>query len=354
MFTSVRIQNFRQFRDLKLEGLGQINLITGANDTGKTSLLEALFLLDGPLDPRRTLVMADFRGIGGYSPDAPELWEWLFRDRDLRRAAELAWTGHDDLQRQLKLSVAAGGLLPAIVNGTPQASDRPSLRVASAESLPTLVYEYLGPSGEQEKTTLGWTSQGLILAPDRSLGMRQGFFLPDYHRPGVSEAERLSRLVETGRDAVLVEALQSVEPRLKRLTVLTHGGRPGVHADLDQYPLVPLMAMGSGVGKLLTTISAMILEEGPVFLIDEIGGGFHYSVLVDVWKVIVETAVKHSVQIFATTHSWECIEAAVKASEDHAGKLALFRLERHKDEIRAVDIEDEDLRSAVGLGVELR
>ena len=51
MFTSVRIQNFRQFRDLKLEGLGQINLITGANDTGKTSLLEAISLLLSPTDP---------------------------------------------------------------------------------------------------------------------------------------------------------------------------------------------------------------------------------------------------------------------------------------------------------------
>jgi AAA15 family ATPase/GTPase len=45
MFKSVRIQNFRQFKDLKLDNLAQINLITGRNGAGKTSLLEAVYLL---------------------------------------------------------------------------------------------------------------------------------------------------------------------------------------------------------------------------------------------------------------------------------------------------------------------
>src|SRR4051812_3585218 len=78
MFKKVRIQNFRQFKDLKLDNLAQINLITGKNDTGKTSLLEALFLLDGPTDPTRTLVIAQFRGVAPLTAQNPELWNWLF------------------------------------------------------------------------------------------------------------------------------------------------------------------------------------------------------------------------------------------------------------------------------------
>ena len=44
MYESFRIQNYRGFRDLKLEGLARVNLIAGENNSGKTALLEALYI----------------------------------------------------------------------------------------------------------------------------------------------------------------------------------------------------------------------------------------------------------------------------------------------------------------------
>jgi AAA15 family ATPase/GTPase len=112
--------------------------------------------------------------------------------------------------------------------------------------------------------------------------------------------------------------------------------------------------MGQGFGKLLTIVTAMVLREAPIFLIDEISEGFHYSILSDVWRTIVTTAIEHSAQVFATTHSYECIEAAVEGSKDHKGKLGMFRLERDVDHVLAVDVDDEGLRAAMRLGFELR
>src|SRR5947209_3043613 len=43
------IHAFRGLRDVKLEKLGQINLLVGDNNSGKTSVLEALFLFHDPL-----------------------------------------------------------------------------------------------------------------------------------------------------------------------------------------------------------------------------------------------------------------------------------------------------------------
>jgi AAA15 family ATPase/GTPase len=80
MFKSVRIQNFRQFRDLKLDGLAQINLITGANDTGKTSLLEALALLLSPTAPEIVRTIANIRGIDTIGVEGPDAWGWIFHD----------------------------------------------------------------------------------------------------------------------------------------------------------------------------------------------------------------------------------------------------------------------------------
>lgn len=82
MFKSVRIQNFRQFRDLKLDNLAQINLITGKNDTGKTSLLEALLLHVSPSNPEMVLTIADQRGMASVLADGPGAWGWIFRESD--------------------------------------------------------------------------------------------------------------------------------------------------------------------------------------------------------------------------------------------------------------------------------
>ena len=73
-----------------------------------------------------------------------------------------------------------------------------------------------------------------------------------------------------------------------------------------------------------------------------------------VWTAIIKAAVANNVQVFATTHSYECIEAAVAGSEGHEGSLAFFRLEREADDIEVVQGSDSRLRSAVAVGYEVR
>jgi hypothetical protein len=354
MFKSVRIQNFRQFKDLKLDGLAQINLITGKNNTGKTSLLESLFLFDGPTDPSRTVVVANFRGVDRVGPETPEFWDWLFRDGDRDRRFEIEGRDRSDRVTKLGAGFSRGSLIPVATNGASisEAQSAPSIR--STTPLPTLTYQYEVAGTERVESALRWTYQGLALEPDRRPPGQQGFFLPEGHRAGESEAVRLSQLLLKGREAALIEALKVIEPRLKNLTVLNLGDRSSVYADLGQYPLVPLAMMGQGFGRLLIIIAAMVLKEGPIYLIDELDAGFHYSTLADVWKVIVKAAIDHSAQVFATTHSYECVEAAVKGSAGYEGRLAMFRLERDADRVRAVDVDDEGLRDAVSLGFEMR
>ena len=52
MLESLRVKNYRVFKDLKIDGLHRINLIAGKNNSGKTSLLEAMFLLSGGGNPQ--------------------------------------------------------------------------------------------------------------------------------------------------------------------------------------------------------------------------------------------------------------------------------------------------------------
>ena len=44
MYKSFRVKNFRCFKDLQINDLGRVNLIAGKNNTGKTALMEAMYL----------------------------------------------------------------------------------------------------------------------------------------------------------------------------------------------------------------------------------------------------------------------------------------------------------------------
>jgi len=89
-------------------------------------------------------------------------------------------------------------------------------------------------------------------------------------------------------------------------------------------------------------------------IVDEIENGLHYSVLPDVWKLIFKTAKDLNVQVFATTHSKDCIEAFAQAAYDSPEDGMLIRLERQGEKIVAKTIEEEMLVDAVNYEVEVR
>ncbi|GAA7670805.1 hypothetical protein BTM231_05040 [Helicobacter pylori] len=49
MIKNIEIENYKNFKHLKMENFKLINFFTGQNDTGKTNLLEALYNQHGPL-----------------------------------------------------------------------------------------------------------------------------------------------------------------------------------------------------------------------------------------------------------------------------------------------------------------
>jgi predicted ATP-dependent endonuclease of OLD family len=76
--------------------------------------------------------------------------------------------------------------------------------------------------------------------------------------------------------------------------------------------------------------------------------------LPDVWKLIFKTAKDLNVQVFATTHSKDCIEAFAQAAVDSPEDGMLIRLERHAEKIVAKTINEEMLADAVNYDVEVR
>ena len=93
---------------------------------------------------------------------------------------------------------------------------------------------------------------------------------------------------------------------------------------------MPLHLLGEGPIRFASILMVMLGDKPDYLFIDEIENGIHDSVQQDIWKDIGEAARAHDVQVFATTHSWEMIEAAHEAfKDDDAYEFRFHRLERN-------------------------
>lgn len=92
---------------------------------------------------------------------------------------------------------------------------------------------------------------------------------------------------------------------------------------------VPLGSMGDGMLRVLQIILKVFSAQGGFLLIDEFENGLHYSVQEKIWALIFKLAEQLNIQVFATTHSWDCIESFTKVAIDYQGSEGvLFRMGR--------------------------
>jgi AAA15 family ATPase/GTPase len=130
---------------------------------------------------------------------------------------------------------------------------------------------------------------------------------------------------------------------------------PLIYADLGLSEMIPVTQLGQGFNRLLDIYSEIVVEDAKVLLIDEIENGLHHSVMPVIWKGLFLAAKEFDVQIFATTHSWECILAADQAAREGENyDLALIRLDRVKEDIKATVIDEKSLSTAKELQWEMR
>lgn len=116
---------------------------------------------------------------------------------------------------------------------------------------------------------------------------------------------------------------------------------------------MPLASLGEGAWKLLS-LALSLANARDMLLIDDIDTGLHYSVMVKMWRMVLESAERLNLQIFATTHSRDCIDAlAVLAAEEHEGqRIGIHRIERENTE--SIAFSEEEIIAAAEHGIEVR
>ena len=166
---------------------------------------------------------------------------------------------------------------------------------------------------------------------------------------------RLSATIQLGEKKALIKLLGILQPALKDIEILTQNGVTNVWADVGKGALLPLEALGGGIVRTLILFVAMYSARGGILVIDEIENGIHHRALPSLWKQIHLLSRSLDVQVIATTHSRECIEAASKAvGQAKSGDLALHRLYRHQGTRAVETYTGRKLRSTINLNYEVR
>ena len=357
MITSFTAKNFRCFRDFTVEPLERFNLIAGRNNSGKTCLLEGLFLYSGAGIPDMAVRLRATRAIAAAATDPDEAWGWVFRNKTVSEPIEVSARGNGTSTYALQVNEITQDAIAAVVP--------PAARVGAAASstgdTPTVLprglrFRYVPPSAQAVDTFAVIDIYGNLQVKRADLGLAVTMYLTTRSNLDLNDVRTVSRLLEHKRITPFVEALKVVDPRILSLSVLATGAEPTVCADIGHERVMPLPILGEGVVRVLHVLAAIEqAAPGGTVLIDEIENGIHYSVLKDVWSALRHAAREADVQVFATTHSWECIRAAHEAfSEADEYDFRLHRLDRVGEDVIATVYDQETLDAAIDGGIEVR
>jgi AAA15 family ATPase/GTPase len=108
------------------------------------------------------------------------------------------------------------------------------------------------------------------------------------------------------------------------------------------------------VEKLLSILFAIADSPNGTLLIDQIEDGFYFKRLPSIWRVIHKFAKENGTQIFATTHSQECLDALLPVLEENEDDFALLRASRTPDSVEISASNGRRFASALAQEFEVR
>ncbi len=361
MLRNLKLEKYRGFDAYELVDLSRVNLLVGKNNCGKTSILEALYFLVSNGDPLVLTRSANRRGEVGDAgsrsgPRAPSVSHFFFGHRFGPGAGfRLSSKGHGHVSAEVRAA---------------DIEDESRLFDDATDQFPPLVLQIKG-SAFRNVPEIPVMENGSLLN-SRLLRLRNPWseMTPrpsvQFVTPDSLDLEPMrevwDKVLTEKREAEAIEAMTLLEKDLESIHFLTsdnsraRSGRAGVLLGFrGAGRRVPLGSYGDGMRRLLALSLALIQAANGLLLIDEIDAGLHWTVMEDMWRLVVDTARKSSVQVFATTHSQDCIRglaSLVESRADLAEEVSMQKVERALG--RAVRLDAEGIQVAVKQNIEVR
>lgn len=381
MLKTLEIRQYRGFKSFSLSSLKRVNLLVGKNNCGKTSILEALEFLSSNGNPSVLVRPAGRRGENKFeNEDSPSFSRETFSDishlffgRRLEPGVSFSISSNEgaeqlsvellhypeDAELEAELSYSSPG----------DGQQRFSLFEDDSEQIPAVWLRITGnvPDG---LPLFPVTENGSLSLPRLRRLQRSRFdnvsglsptrlLTPESLQPS-SMRGMWDRVISEGRETEVIEAMKLLEDDIVSIHFLTSGAYRntpgGVLVGLrGNSSRLPLGSFGDGMRRLLALSLSLVRTAGGFLLIDEIDTGLHFSVMEEMWKLVVNTAKRSNIQVFATTHSYDCIQgfaSLLKSCPDFVSEVSIQKIDSSLD--KAVNLDADQIEVAVRQGIEVR
>jgi ABC-type cobalamin/Fe3+-siderophores transport system ATPase subunit len=382
MLKSFEITNFRLFQHLQVKKLSRVNLIVGKNNSGKSSFLEALELYVSNASASIILGQLESRQEDWFNELSPHSQSFvdsplrqLFFGRKLLGLGEKGISLGEIHSAELYISAAAFQ-----VTSNDEALKRTRIHNFDIQNYEDLSdYRFSLIAEERGKTRIIFSFDVASSFRDLQKRYSTGFYERERtelrHRWQTVPTQNISNiklsalwdltLLDPDLKTEVIEALRLIDTRVTGIGFVDNmsKGREKGREVRDRILLVvmagineriPLKSMGDGMMRLFQIILALVNAKNGILLIDEFENGLHWSVQPKVWDVVFQVAEKLNVQVFATTHSRDCIAGFEQAWNNYPELGAFFRLDHRNGKIKATEYTAEILSDSLETDVEVR
>jgi predicted ATPase len=330
MAKSIEIKNFRGFRSAELSDCRRINVVVGPNGSGKTAFLEAIFFAAGA-SAELSLRARQWRGFesmltsGTGSQIDESLWGDLFFNFDNDAKLSITLGGTRDHERSLKIRFLPQQetLVPLGHRRTTE-SDTPTLETFVHTA--GVSFEWVGPYRKKIVSVARVEDGKIRFSNVLDAPIHASLFAASHTYSMLETVNRFSGLSKKMEEGEAVAAFKEQFPVVESLSLELSGGVPMIFANTASLAQkIPLNILSAGMTKLSAILFAIPTMKNGILLIDEIENGFYYDRLPAIWTALRAFSEKYDVQLFASTHSLECLRAAADVAKIHPDDFSLVR-----------------------------
>ncbi|WP_353570285.1 AAA family ATPase [Candidatus Albibeggiatoa sp. nov. BB20] len=317
----IEIKNFKCFDDFKAEGFKRVNLIGGKNNVGKTALMEACY-------------------INIYAQEVKSFLFSLVRIKFRREFVSIFSSPNLNLSDFLTQNIK--GLIEQCNHIITQSNmNLASYKIEEKEGVKSYIFEF-----NNQEIKVNTNQFSFEVLPIQNI-----IFIDNV---GLSDSDIIynySAIQKQDAELILNTLLNEFDPRIQAFKIIDEKPQCKING---QY--LEITELGDGSRHLVSIVTSLYKTQNGYLFIDEIDNGIHYTMLDKLWETVLTLAKQQNVQVFATTHSKECIEsyyrAAKKLEEQDIAYIRLSRLKSGK--IKAGVHDYELLENSIGQSYEVR
>ena len=350
------IGSYRGIRDLKIDNLGSVNILVGDNNSGKTSVLEAIQIL---CNPNRYDLIRLARQRESYRSALKRMgildsFLYLFDAKDKDGSYSLKIAG--EICGKLNQVSVIGELAEQLVDLSEleerSTSEIDSQDVDLQEEILTFI-GYLESSLLNSKFDFDINNYSKLIGNSTRFKILKTEFIRVVEHIIHDPVSNLTREKRVKNEAVRL--LKIFDNTITDIRYVKEGKSFFAIIDSSDGTEIPLSVYGDGMKKALTILNAMMNASAGIVLIDEFETALHTSAMRQVFKFMLEISKQLDIQLFLSTHSIEAMDKLLESAKEDINDIRVIRLRKKGNKTYASAIEGgEALEERKELNMELR